>query len=222
MRVLVVEDDRLLGAGLQIGLGQDGCTADWLCNAELAAHALRTQHFDVVVLDLGLPDRDGLSLLRELRRDGIGLPVLILTARDRIDDRVAGLDDGADDYLVKPFDLQELVARLRALVRRSRGSASTVMQAGNLRLDTVTQEATLGAQPLPLSPTEFALLEVLVGHRDRVVSRARLQTAASGWIRDVGSNALEVHIHKLRRKLGKHRIRTIRGVGYKLVSQPEP
>jgi two-component system response regulator QseB len=222
MRVLIVEDDHLLGAGLQTGLGLEGHAVSWLRNAELAAQALAAERFDVLILDLGLPDRDGLALLRDLRRDGSDLPVLVLTARDGLDDRVSGLDAGADDYVVKPFDLAELAARLRALVRRSSGSASAQLRAGDLTLDTLRREARVAEQPLHLSPKEFALLEVLVGQQDRIVPRAQLQNAASGWTKDIDSNALEVHIHNLRRKLGRHRIRTIRGVGYRLSTSAEP
>jgi two-component system response regulator QseB len=222
MRVLIVEDDHLLGAGLQTGLGLEGHAASWLRNAELAAQALAAERFDVLILDLGLPDRDGLALLRDLRRDGSELPVLVLTARDGLDDRVSGLDAGADDYVVKPFDLAELAARLRALVRRSSGTASAQLQAGDLTLDTLRREARVAEQALHLSPKEFALLEVLVGQQDRVVPRAQLQNAANGWTRDIDSNALEVHIHNLRRKLGRQRIRTIRGIGYRLSTRSEP
>jgi two-component system, OmpR family, response regulator QseB len=222
LRVLIVEDDHLLGSGLQIGLGQEGCTAEWLRDAASAVHALRVEHFDALVLDLGLPDRDGLSLLRELRRDAVDLPVLILTARDGLDARVTGLDAGADDYVIKPFDLPELAARLRALVRRSNGSASAELRVGNLTLDTTSREASLDDRPLALSPKEFALLEVLVAHCDHVVARERLQNSLSDWVHAIESNALEVHIHNLRRKLGKHRVVTVRGVGYKLLSEPRP
>lgn len=221
VRVLIVEDDALLGSGLQIGLRQESWTADWVRSAEAAAHALRTEHFDVLVLDIGLPGRDGLSLLRELREEERSVPVLLLTARDALEDRVAGLDAGADDYLVKPFDLSELAARLRALVRRSQGQSTGVLRAGDLTLDAARREAALGGRPLALSPKELALLEVLIGHADRPVPRAHLHGTAYGWLGDVESNALEVHIHNLRRKLGKDRILTVRGLGYRLVSQPD-
>ncbi len=221
MRILIIEDDHLLGAGLQTGLRQEGCTAEWVKQANAAGHALQTEHFDAAILDLGLPDRDGLSLLEELRKTAIWLPVLILTARDTLEDRVAGLDAGADDYLVKPFDLAEVSARLRALIRRSQGQALAVFQVGDLVLDTVRREVKLHGRPLSLSPKEFALLEVLVSDADRVVPRARLHSTAFGWHHDIESNALEVHVHNLRRKLGKHRILTVRGIGYQLASQPE-
>ncbi|AFL76261.1 response regulator [Thiocystis violascens] len=222
MRILIVEDDRLLGAGLQTGLAQDGYLADWVHSADPAEHALRVEHFDVMVLDLGLPGRDGLTLLRDLRRQGIDLPILILTARDAIADKVAGLDAGADDYLVKPFDLDELSARIRALARRREGHATPLLQAGALALDTNRRTVTLGEQPLSLSPKEYALLEKLVANADQVVPRARLAAATYGWRDEIESNAMEVHIHNLRQKLGKHRILTVRGVGYQFVSEPSP
>lgn len=221
MRILIVEDDASLGAGLKTGLGQDGYAADWVRDAAAAEHALRLEHFDLMVLDLGLPGRDGLALLRDLRRSGFCLPVLILTARDAVADRVAGLDAGADDYLVKPCDLDELSARIRALRRRSQGSAVSVLQVGDLALDPAGHQVTLGDKTLCLSPREFALLETLLGSANQAVTRAQLQAATYGWGDEVGSNALEVHIHNLRRKLGKDRIQTVRGIGYRLVSEPD-
>jgi two-component system response regulator QseB len=218
MRILIVEDDPLLGAGLRTGLRQDGYAADLVRDAAAAEHALALEHFDLVVLDLGLPGRGGLELLRDLRQKGFCLPVLILTARDAVADRVAGLDAGADDYLVKPCDLDELNARIRALRRRSQGHAESVVRIGDLSLDPASRQVTLGDQPLCLSPREYALLETLVGTPDQAVPRARLQAAAYGWEDEVESNALEVHIHNLRRKLGKDRIQTVRGVGYRLLS----
>jgi DNA-binding response OmpR family regulator len=220
MRILIVEDDPSLGAGLKTGLGQDGYAADWGRDAGAAEHVLRLEHFDLMVLDLGLPGRDGLALLRDLRRDGFCLPVLILTARDAVADRVEGLDAGADDYLVKPCDLDELNARIRALRRRSQGHAESVLRVGDLALDPAGRQVTLGDQLLCLSPREYALLEALLGTPDQAVPRARLQAAAYGWGDEVESNALEVHIHNLRRKLGKDRIQTVRGIGYQLVSGP--
>lgn len=220
MRILIVEDDPLLGPGLQIGLRQDGHAADWVRDAAAAEHALRVEHFDLAVLDLGLPGRDGLALLRDLRGGGICLPVLILTARDSVADRVAGLDAGADDYLVKPFDLDELSARVRALARRGRGQSGPMLAAGDLALDTVRRQVTLDRRPVCLSPREYALLEALIGEADQVVPRERLQAAVYGWRQDPDGNPLEVHIHHLRRKLGRPRILTVRGVGYRLVSVP--
>ncbi len=220
MRVLIVEDDDLLGAGLQVGLRQEGCVAEWVQDAETAAHALRSAHFDAAILDLGLPGRDGLSLLRELRSEGQHTPVLILTARDAVQDRVAGLDAGADDYMVKPFDLPELAARLRALLRRTHGQGDPKLEDDDVVVDTVQRSATLAGRPLSLSRKEYDVLEVLVGSVDQVVPRARLQSLVYGWGEETESNALEVHVHNLRRKLGSGRILTIRGVGYQLVSKP--
>jgi two-component system, OmpR family, response regulator len=218
MRILIVEDDAQLAMGLKAGLGQDGYAADWVQNAEAAEHAIRTEHFDLVVLDLGLPGRDGLALLGDLRRDGLCIPVLILTARDAVADRVAGLDAGGDDFLAKPFDLDELNARIRALTRRSRGQPGPLMQCGDLTLDAARRQAILGQQRLCLSPKEYVLLEALISSAEQVVPRAQLQATAYGWQDEVESNALDVHIHNLRRKLGKERILTVRGVGYRLVS----
>jgi two-component system response regulator QseB len=222
MRILVVEDDPLLGPGLEIGLRQDGHAADWVQDAAAAEHALRLEHFDLVVLDLGLPDRDGLALLRDLRSDGICLPVLVLTARDSVADRVSGLDAGADDYLVKPFNLDELNARVRALTRRGRGQGATVLEAGDLAMDTVRRQVTLARRPVCLSRKEYALLEALIVEPGHVVSRERLQAALYGWHKHPDGNPLEVHVHYLRRKLGKQRILTVRGVGYRLISLPSP
>lgn len=218
MRILIVEDDAQLGAGLKTGLGQDGYAADWVQDAEAAEHALRMEHFDLMVLDLGLPGRDGLALVHDLRRDGFCLPVLILTARDAVADRVAGLDAGGDDFLVKPFDLDELNARIRALTRRSRGQPGPIIQVGDLALDAAKRQVSLAGRHLCLSPKEYALLEALINSADQVVPRKQLQSTAYGWQDEVESNTLDVHIHHLRRKLGKDRILTIRGLGYQLVS----
>lgn len=204
--------------GLKVGLGQDGYAADWVQDAEAAEHAIRLEHFDLMVLDLGLPGRDGLALLRDLRGDGFCLPVLILTARDSVADRVTGLDAGGDDFLVKPFDLDELNARIRALTRRIRGQSGPLLQVGNLTLDAAKREVFLEGHPLGLPPKEYALLEALINRADQVVRRAQLQAAAYGWQDDVESNTLDVHIYNLRRKLGKERILTVRGVGYRLVT----
>ena len=218
MRILIVEDDRQLGKGLKTGLGQDGYAVDWVQDADAAEHAIRMEHFDLVVLDLGLPGRDGLALLEDLRQEGFCFPVLILTARDAVADRVAGLDAGGDDFLVKPFDLDELNARIRALTRRSRGQPAPLITIGDLAIDTGSRQVTLKRRPLCLSPKEFAVLEALASNLDQVVPRARLQETVYSWGDEVASNALEVHVHNLRRKLGKHRIVTVRGVGYRLVS----
>ena len=220
MRVLIVEDDPLLGPGLQTGLRQDGYAADWISNAADAEHALAFEHFDLMILDLGLPDRDGVSLLRDLRRQDLRFPVLVLTARDEVGERVAALDAGADDFLTKPFDLDELSARIRALGRRSRSQAGPVLAAGDLLLDTNRRHVTVAGRPIDLSPKEYAVLEALAGNADRVLPRQSLQHSVYGWQEEVESNALEVHIHNLRRKLGAQRILTVRGVGYRLVALP--
>jgi DNA-binding response OmpR family regulator len=214
MRILLVEDDRLLGDGLRAGLHGDGHAVDWVTGCTPAAAALAAEPFDLVVLDLGLPDGDGIDLLRDLRRTGRDLPVLVLTARDTVDDRVRGLDGGADDYLVKPFDLAELCARARALARRSHGRADPLLRLGGLVLDPSARRVTLDGQALELGPREFAVLTVLLEQAGRVVSRRRLEEHVYSWGEVVGSNAVEVHVHHLRRKLGDGWIRTVRGVGY--------
>ncbi len=222
MHILIVEDDPLLGPGLKMGLTQAGYAADWVGDAASAERMLHQETYDLILLDLGLPGRDGLAFLRDLRRAERRLPVLILTARDSIANRVEGLDAGADDYLVKPFDLDELGARVRALARRSHTPPARVLHLADLVLDTASRQAALGDRPLPLSPKEYALLEALACQADQIVPRTRLQSTLYGWGDDVDSNALEVHIHNLRRKLGKHRILTARGVGYRLVSSARP
>lgn len=214
MRILLVEDDALLGDGIRVGLGQEGYTVDWVRDGRAAEEALRAEDFDLAVLDWNLPQRSGLDVLRGLRGRGDALPVLLLTARDTLDDRVRGLDSGADDYLVKPFDLEELGARVRALLRRSKGRAEPTLTHGALVLDPAARTVTLNGAPVELSATEFSLLALLLETRGRVHSRARLEQALYGWTRDVDSNAIEVHIHHLRRKLGSELIRTVRGVGY--------
>jgi two-component system response regulator QseB len=222
MRILIIEDDQELGRSLRMGLGQDGYAADWVQDAAAAEHAIRMEHFDLVVLDLGLPGKDGLSFLRQLRRDGYCLPVLILTARDAVTDRVSGLDAGGDDYLTKPFDLDELNARIRALIRRGSGQSAPVLKLADLEIDLGGRVVTLKRHPVCLSPKEFAVLEALAVNADQVVPRARLQETVYAWGDEVASNALEVHVHNLRRKLGKDRIVTVRGVGYRLASADEP
>ncbi len=217
MRLLLAEDDRLLGDGIRAGLGQEGFTVDWVEDGEAALQALKSDHFELVVLDLGLPRLPGLKVLQRMRRQGNDTPVLILTARDAVADRVAGLDAGADDYLVKPFDLDELSARLRALLRRRGGRASPLIECGELTLDPAAHTLTRAGRPVELSPREFALLRLMLEHPGQVFSRPRLEEALYGWETEVESNALEVHIHHLRKKLGAERIRTIRGVGYMVV-----
>lgn len=214
MRVLLVEDDQLLGDGIRVGLGQDGYAVDWVQDGRAAEHALRSEPYELAILDLGLPDMHGLQLLRRLRADGVTLPVMILTARDTVRDRVCGLDSGADDYLVKPFDLDELLARLRALQRRGGGNPHPVLRHGDLRLDPAAHEVYNGGTRVELAGREFALLHQLLSHRGRVQSRRRIEETLYSWDKEIESNTVEVHIHHLRRKLGKSLIRTIRGVGY--------
>ncbi|WP_374443476.1 response regulator [Pseudomonas panipatensis] len=214
MRILLAEDDLLLGDGIRAGLGLEGDTVDWVTDGLAAEQALSTDEFDLLVLDLGLPRRDGLDVLRGMRRRGDLTPVLILTARDKVADRVAGLDSGADDYLSKPFDLDELLARVRALTRRHTGRAQPALEHGELRLDPATHQVTLAGAPVELAPREYALLRLLLEQRGKVLSRSRLVEALYGWDGELESNAIEVHVHHLRRKLGNELIRTVRGIGY--------
>ena len=214
MRVLLVEDDDLLGSAVQAGLEQAGYTVDWLRDGRLAAAALSDDEPDLLVLDLGLPGKDGLQVLRELRARDSNLPVLILTARDTLDDRIGGLDTGADDYLVKPFDLGELTARLRAIARRRGGRATPLIEHGDLVFDPAARSVSVGGQQVDLPAKALAILEALLDRPGIPLSRERLEQILYGWGEGVESNAVEVHIHHLRKKLGKERIRTIRGLGY--------
>jgi two-component system response regulator QseB len=215
VRLLLVEDDRMLGESVQIGLRQDGYAVDWVRDAEQALPAAQTHPYEAILLDLGLPRGDGLTLLRQLRQRGQATPVLILTARDGIAQRVAGLDAGADDYLLKPFDLDELSARIRAVVRRSQGMAlGTRLVAGAVQLDVAAKRCLLKGQSVELTAREFMLLRVLMERAGRVVSRGDLESALFDWGREVESNAIEVYVSQLRRKLGKDFIRTRRGLGY--------
>lgn len=214
MRVLLVEDDELLGSGVCAGLEQHGYRVDWLRDGRLAAAALHDEEPDLLVLDLGLPGMDGLRILDQLRDRGSTLPVLALTARDTVEDRIAGLDHGADDYLVKPFDLGELAARLRAILRRRSGRAAPVVRHGDLVFDPASRAVCIGDQQIPLPGKALAILEALLERPGMPLSRERLENILYGWDEGVESNAVEVHIHHLRKKLGKDRIRTIRGLGY--------
>jgi two-component system response regulator QseB len=214
MRILLVEDDLLLGDGLAAGLRQTGAAVDWLRDGESANAALKSESFDVVVLDLGLPKLSGMDVLRKLRQRGAATPVLILTARDATADKVAGLDCGADDYLVKPIDLDELAARVRALTRRSAGRAAPLIEHGSLRIDPAAHKVTVDGETVELSAREFALLLALIENAGRVMARDQLQSHVYGWTDEPDSNAVEVHIHHLRRKLGGSLIKTLRGVGY--------
>lgn len=214
MRILLVEDDPQLGDGLTIGLRQAGFAVDWVKDGNSADRALQSETFDLVVLDLGLPRLSGMEVLTRARSRRQTLPVLILTARDATGDKVSGLDAGADDYLVKPVDLDELAARIRALTRRSAGRAAPLLTRGNLALDPAAHSVTLAGAPVELSSREFSLLQMLLENAGRVLSRSQLEQSVYGWRDEPDSNALEVHIHHLRRKLGSDLIRTLRGVGY--------
>lgn len=214
MRLLLIEDDVALGEGIHQALGREGYTVDWLRDGSSALHALLSETFDLAVLDLRLPRMDGLQVLRRLRHSGSTLPVLILTARDATEDRIAGLDAGADDYLIKPFDLAELKARLRALLRRSAGRAKARIEHAGISLDPGTQQVSFHGQNVPLTPKEYQLLHELLSPPGRVMTRERLTQLLYGWNEEAESNTLEVHIHHLRRKFSADLIRTVRGVGY--------
>ncbi len=214
MRILLVEDDPQLGDGLTIGLRQAGFAVDWVKDGNSADHALQSETFDLVVLDLGLPRLSGMEVLRRARGRRQTLPVLILTARDATGDKVSGLDGGADDYLVKPVDLDELAARIRALTRRSAGRAAPLLTHGDLALDPAAHSVMLAGAPVELSSREFSLLQMLLENAGRVLTRSHLEQSLYGWRDEPDSNALEVHIHHLRKKLGSELIRTLRGVGY--------
>lgn len=218
MRVLVVEDDALLGDAIQAGLKQAGYAVDWMKDGVSADQALTTESYAAVVLDLGLPRLSGLEVLRRLRsrnaQTNVPIPVLILTAMDTVDDRIKGLDAGADDYLVKPFDMGELAARLRALVRRASGKADALLQVDGIKLDPAAHRVLYQGKPVELSPKEFAVLQAFMLNAGKVLSRAKLEEQLYAWGEEVESNAVEVHIHHLRRKLSPKLIETIRGVGY--------
>ena len=216
MRLLVVEDDLMIGESMQRGLKKSGLAVDWVRDGKLAELALGNGVYDLMILDLGLPHKGGLELLGQLRRQGNDLPVLIVTARDAVDDKVAGLNCGADDYLVKPFDLNELNARVNAVMRRRSGRGNPVMIYGALTLDPIAHQVTYRGDTVGLSAKEFALLHALMAIPGAVLSRAKLEEALYGWEEEVGSNAVEVHIHNLRNKLGSHAILNIRGAGYRV------
>jgi two-component system response regulator QseB len=220
MRLLVVEDDRMIGESVRAALRQDGYAVDWVRDGASADAAARNEHYDLVLLDLGLPGKGGLDILRGLRARGEATPVLVMTARDAIGDRVTGLDAGADDYLVKPFDLDELLARIRALLRRQTGQREGVLRHGALVLDPARHETTLDGTAVKLTVREFELLRTLLQRPGVPLSRARLETALYGWGEEVESNAIEVHVHALRRKLGALWIHTVRGVGYMVPKRP--
>lgn len=214
MRILLVEDDELLGDGVEAGLKQAGYAVDWVRDGVAAALALRDAGHDAVILDLGLPRKSGLEVLEQARRAGNRLPVLILTARDTVDDRIRGLDAGADDYLVKPFDLHELTARVRALIRRAHDAPAPVLRISGVELDAAARTVHYQGKLLDLPAREFGLLHALLLSAGRVLTREQLGDALYGWGEEIESNAIDVHIHHLRRKLAPDVIRTVRGVGY--------
>ncbi len=216
MRVLLAEDDPLLGDGLKAALLAEGYTVDWFRDGQQSLYAALDEAFDIVILDLGLPGLDGLEVLRALRDRKKDVPVLILTAKDALDDRVRGLDLGADDYLTKPFDLDELAARLRSLIRRSHGRSVTLLEFAEISLDPAAQTVSKGGKDVELTLKEFKVLRCLMENRGRVISRRRLEETVYGWDAEIGSNALEVHVHNLRKKLGQGLIKTVRGLGYRI------
>ncbi len=221
MRILLVEDDELLGAGVRDALERAAHAVEWVADGGDALSALRAGAFDLVILDLGLPGMDGLEVLRCLRTGGDTTAVLVLTARDTAPQRVAGLDAGADDYLVKPFDVEELLARVRALQRRGRGAAVNVIEHGPLRLDPAALAVTCDGRSVPLQRREFMLLHKMLENAGQVLSRAQLEESLYGWDSNVESNSVDVHIHWLRRKLYPELIRTVRGVGYVIDPAPQ-
>ncbi|WP_434670451.1 quorum sensing response regulator transcription factor QseB [Klebsiella sp. B345] len=216
MRILLVEDDKLIGDGIKAGLAKMGFSVDWFTRGEAGQTALYTAPYDAVILDLTLPGIDGLDILREWRNQGHHEPVLILTARDALNQRVEGLRLGADDYLCKPFALIEVAARLEALVRRAHGQSSNQLCHGGVTLDPCGLTATVNGENLPLKPKEFALLELLMRNAGRVLPRKLIEEKLYNWDDEVSSNAVEVHVHHLRRKLGSEFIRTVHGIGYTL------
>ncbi|MEQ1592197.1 MAG: response regulator [Thiobacillaceae bacterium] len=218
MKILLVEDDPILGEAVMLAVRQAGFTVDWARDGVQADSALAGFSYDAVLLDLGLPRREGLDVLRGLRKGGASLPVMVLTARDTVEDRVRGLDAGADDYLLKPFSLDELLARLRALLRRAYGKADTETRLGKLIFDSAKRQAWTDEKPLTLSAREVSVLEILISHAGNVIAKETIADRLTGWDEGVGENAVEVYIHRLRRKLHDSgvSIRTLRGLGYLL------
>lgn len=219
MRILLVEDDAMIGESVADGLKAEGYAVDWVRDGKEAEVAVSATPYSLVVLDLGLPRRDGIDVLKGIRERRIDVPVLVMTARDTVRDRIKGLDAGADDYLVKPFDLDELTARARALMRRAAGRSEPVIERGPLSINPATREVTWRGDSMSLSAREFALLAALAERPGIVLSRAQLEEKLYGWNESVGSNAVEVHIHNVRRKLGEDVIRNVRGLGYTLATE---
>jgi len=216
MRILLIEDDSMIGDGIKAGLGKLGFTLDWFTDGEMGRAALDSAPYDAVILDLSLPGMDGMQLLREWRRDGKDTPVLILTARDALEQRVSGLQAGADDYLCKPFALVEVAARLQALIRRRHGQISPTITHGNLHFNPAARSATLNGEAVVLTQREISVMELFLNNKGRVLPRPLIQEKLYSWDDEVSSNAVEVHIHHLRKKLGNGFIRTVHGVGYTL------
>lgn len=220
MRILLIEDDELLGDGIEAGLKQAGYAVDWVRDGMAGELALVNEHYDAAVVDINLPRQSGLEVLKKRRAQHDATPILLLTARDSVHDRVTGLDSGADDYLIKPFALAELTARLRALTRRGSGRSNPTIVHGTLTLDPAAHQVHRDGCEVALSPREFSLLELMLEKRGHVLSKAQLESALYGWGEEVESNSVEVHIHHLRRKLGSELIRTLRGVGY-MIPRPD-
>ncbi|TNH05688.1 response regulator [Testudinibacter sp. TR-2022] len=216
MRILLIEDDPLIGDGLKVGLTTFNYTVDWFKDGKTGFQALDSAPYDAVVLDLTLPKMDGMDILQQWRKQNQDVPVLILTARDSLEQRVSGLKQGADDYLCKPFALSEVAARLEALIRRRNGNLNPIMTHGNLSFEPDSRMVKIDGQPINLTTREFKLLALFLSNKDRVLPRALIEEKLHGWDDEISSNALEVHIHNLRKKLGNHFIRTVHGVGYTL------
>ena len=224
MRLLLVEDDAMIGTGIQVGLRHEGYVVDWVHDAESAEAALAADDsgFALVLLDLGLPRKDGFALLESLRRRRNRVPVLVITARDGVADRIKGLDLGADDYLMKPFDLDELAARIRAVLRRHAGRGEPMVEFGGFRLDPSSRKVSYNGREVSVSAREFSLLQALLNRPGQALSRSQLEERLYGWGEEIASNCIEVHVHNLRRKLGERAIRTVRGVGYVIDGSAEP
>lgn len=214
MRLLIVEDDEILGDGIAEGLREYGYTVDWIKDGNQFDSAISANKYDAIILDWNLPGEPGLKLLRQNRDAGGTVPILMLTARDTLEDRITGLDQGADDYLVKPFDLDELAARLRALIRRDHGRSHPLLTHGDISMDIARHEVTKSGEPVSLSLREFSLLQLLLENIGKVLSRSRIEDSLYAWGEEIESNSIEVHIHNLRKKIGADTIKTIRGVGY--------
>ena len=219
MRILLAEDDALLGDGIRAGLMLAAYAVDWVRDGQMALHALADHSYDACILDLGLPGKDGLTVLAELRRRGDRTPVLVLTARDTREDKIAGLDHGADDYLTKPFDLGELQARMRALLRRAGGNAQPLLEHRGVSLDPASKRVSFNGQEVPLSGREYALLQALLSPPGHIRSRSQLEESLYSWGDETGSNTVEVYIHHLRKKFGADFVKTVRGLGYQLADE---